>query len=92
MIKRQMYGRAGFTLLRHRILLGLSHDTSPPKVRQSRLKLQSPSRLRITRVFRCVARALRTRATFMFAGGRWWRFCWLLMAVRRHLGDTPFTA
>jgi Clp amino terminal domain, pathogenicity island component len=29
--------------------------------------------LRITRVFRCVARALRTRATFMFAGGRWWR-------------------
>jgi transposase len=22
MIKRQMYGRAGFTLLRHRILLG----------------------------------------------------------------------
>jgi transposase len=36
MIKRQMYGRAGFTLLRHRILLGLSHTRSPPKVRQSR--------------------------------------------------------
>jgi hypothetical protein len=36
MIKRQMYGRAGFTLLRHRILLGLSHILSPPKVRQSR--------------------------------------------------------
>jgi len=36
MIKRQMYGRAGFTLLRHRILLGLSHIRSPPKVRQSR--------------------------------------------------------
>ena len=35
MIKRQMYGRAGFTLLRHRILLGLSHIRSPPKVRQS---------------------------------------------------------
>jgi hypothetical protein len=30
------YGRAGFTLLRHRILLGLSHIRSPPKVRQSR--------------------------------------------------------
>ena len=37
MIKRQMYGRAGFTLLRHRILLGLSHIPSPPKVRQSQL-------------------------------------------------------
>jgi hypothetical protein len=36
MIKRQMYGRVGFTLLRHRILLGLSHIRSPPKVRQSR--------------------------------------------------------
>jgi hypothetical protein len=35
MIKRQMYGRAGFTLLRHRILLGLGHIRSPPKVRQS---------------------------------------------------------
>jgi hypothetical protein len=32
-----MYGRAGFTLLRHRILLGLSHIRSPPKVRQSHL-------------------------------------------------------
>ncbi len=29
-------GRAGFTLLRHRILLGLRHILSPPKVRQSR--------------------------------------------------------
>jgi len=37
MIKRQMYGRAGFALLRHRILLGLRHGTSPPKMRQSRL-------------------------------------------------------
>ena len=36
MIKRQMYGRAGFTLLRHRILLGLSYIRSPPKMRQSR--------------------------------------------------------
>ena len=36
MIKRQMYGRAGFALLRHRILLGLRHKPSPPKVRQSR--------------------------------------------------------
>ena len=35
MIKRQMYGRAGFALLRHRILLGLRHKPSPPKVRQS---------------------------------------------------------
>jgi len=41
MIKRQMYGRAGFTLLRHRILLGLSHIRSPPKVRQSH-ELDSP--------------------------------------------------
>jgi transposase len=36
MIKRQMYGRAGFTLLRHRILLGREYDPLPPKVRQSR--------------------------------------------------------
>jgi transposase len=36
MIKRQMYGRAGFTLLRHRILLNRGYETSPPKVRQSR--------------------------------------------------------
>ena len=36
MIKRQMYGRAGFTLLRHRILLALRHASSPPKMRQSR--------------------------------------------------------
>ena len=35
MLKRQMYGRAGFDLIRHRILLGLSHAQSPPKVRQS---------------------------------------------------------
>jgi transposase len=31
LIKRQMYGRAGFTLLRHRILLALRHPPSPPK-------------------------------------------------------------
>ena len=37
MIKRQMYGRACFTLLRHRILLGLRYAPLPPKVRQSRL-------------------------------------------------------
>jgi len=43
MIKRQMYGRAGFALLRHRILLGLRHKPSPPKVRQSRYEtLQLP--------------------------------------------------
>jgi transposase len=36
MLKRQMFGRAGFELLRHRILLGLRHGTSPPEVRQSR--------------------------------------------------------
>ena len=36
MIKRQMYGRAGFTLLRHRILLALDHPALPPKVSQSR--------------------------------------------------------
>jgi transposase len=35
MLKRQMFGRAGFELLRHRILLGLSHRSPPPKVRQS---------------------------------------------------------
>jgi transposase len=35
-IKRDMFGRAGFELLRHRILLGLAHGTSPPEVRQSR--------------------------------------------------------
>jgi len=28
MIKRQMYGRAGFALLRHRILLGLRTVTT----------------------------------------------------------------
>jgi transposase len=37
MLKRQMYGRAGFDLLRHRILLGLVHRPSPPKVRQSQI-------------------------------------------------------
>jgi hypothetical protein len=42
MIKRQMYGRAGFTLLRHRILLGLSHIRSPPKVRQSQNNSATP--------------------------------------------------
>jgi transposase len=36
LIKRQMYGRAGFTLLRHRILLALRHASLPPKVSQSR--------------------------------------------------------
>jgi transposase len=36
LIKRQMYGRAGFTLLRHRILLALRHALSPPDVSQSR--------------------------------------------------------
>jgi transposase len=38
MIKRQMYGRAEFPLLRHRILLGLRHKPSPPKVQQSRFR------------------------------------------------------
>jgi len=37
MLKRQMFGRAGFELLRHRILLGLGHGSSPPKLRQSRI-------------------------------------------------------
>jgi transposase len=35
-IKRDMFGRAGFELLRHRILLGLGHSPSPPEMRQSR--------------------------------------------------------
>jgi transposase len=35
MLKRQMFGRAGFELLRHRILLGLGDGTSPPELRQS---------------------------------------------------------
>jgi transposase len=34
-IMRQMHGRAGFALLRHRILLGLHNALSPPEVRQS---------------------------------------------------------
>jgi transposase len=34
-IKRDMFGRAGFELLRHRILLGLRHETSPPELRQN---------------------------------------------------------
>jgi len=38
MIKRQMYGHAGFALLRHRILLGLRYKPSPPKVRQSHFR------------------------------------------------------
>jgi hypothetical protein len=51
MIKRQMYGRAGFTLLRHRILLGLSHTRSPPKVRQSRWR-DSPGEFWLWHSFR----------------------------------------
>ena len=35
-IKRDMFGRVGFELLRHRILLGLRHGPSPPEMRQSR--------------------------------------------------------
>jgi hypothetical protein len=31
-----MFGRAGFELLRHRILLGLRHAPPPPELRQSR--------------------------------------------------------
>lgn len=38
MIKRQMYGRAGLTLLRHRILLALRHASSPPELRQSQVQ------------------------------------------------------
>ena len=34
-IKRDMFGRASFELLRHRILLGLRHGKSPPELRQS---------------------------------------------------------
>jgi len=45
----------------------------------------SPSELRITRVFPCVARGFKARASFMFAGCRWW----LLMPIRGHLGGTP---
>ena len=37
-----MYGRASLTLLRHRILLGLSHILSPPKVRQSHFNGVTP--------------------------------------------------
>jgi len=36
MIKRQMHGRAGFTLLCHRILLGWHPAPSRPKERQGR--------------------------------------------------------
>lgn len=32
MIKRQTYSRAGFTLVRHRILLSWHHAPSPPEV------------------------------------------------------------
>jgi transposase len=42
MLKRQMYGRAGFDLLRHRILLGLGHARSPPEVRQSHFNGVTP--------------------------------------------------
>lgn len=35
-IARQMHGRAGFALLRHRILLGWRHIPSPPNVSQGR--------------------------------------------------------
>lgn len=42
MIKRQMYGRAGFTLLRHRILLTWHYEPLLPKVRQSRCFLRVP--------------------------------------------------
>ncbi len=38
MIKRQMHGRAGFTLPRRRILLSCRYKPSPPKVRQSRYR------------------------------------------------------
>jgi hypothetical protein len=31
-----------------------------------------PSELRITRVSPCVARGLKSPASFRFAGGRWW--------------------
>ena len=37
MLKRQMFGRAGFELLRHRILLGLSHGPLAPELRQSQV-------------------------------------------------------
>lgn len=33
-IARQMHGRAGFILLRHRVLLGQRHAPSPPNARQ----------------------------------------------------------
>src|SRR5579875_602486 len=42
LLKRQMYGRAGFALLRHRILLGLGDGTPPPELRQS-VKLTDPA-------------------------------------------------
>jgi hypothetical protein len=41
-IKRDMFGRAGFELLRHRILLGLGHGSLPPELRQS-LSRDSPA-------------------------------------------------
>jgi transposase len=49
MIKRQMFGRAGFKLLRHRILLGLGHGWSPPELRQSR-KLDRPRQHEISQL------------------------------------------
>jgi hypothetical protein len=39
-IARQMHGRASFTLLRHRFLLGLRHNPSPPNVRQGRIQTE----------------------------------------------------
>ena len=42
MIKRQMCGRAGFELLRHRIPPGWDYGTPPPEVRQ-RFKVDKPN-------------------------------------------------
>ena len=47
-IARQMHGRAGFTLLRHRILLGQRHPLSPPNVSQGR-RLDTPPAWRSAR-------------------------------------------
>ncbi len=41
-IKRDMFGRAGSELLRHRILPGLGHLPSPPELRQSRIPDATP--------------------------------------------------
>jgi anti-anti-sigma factor len=51
----------------------------PPPIEQqagvARLEHQArgPAELRITRVFPCVAHWFKARASFMFAGGCWWR-------------------